>query len=65
MNRYGTSKVFGLRARKVSDLADYMWNHREEYDVTIMSHVLEQIERPPIVPFIALIKEMLKVGDNS
>jgi len=56
----GHCNKIGLDVEKVSDIAEYMKDHREEYDFIIMSHVLEHIEKPLIIPYVTSIRAMLK-----
>jgi 2-polyprenyl-3-methyl-5-hydroxy-6-metoxy-1,4-benzoquinol methylase len=51
--------ALGLNVEKVCNIDDYMENHRGEYDLIIMSHVLEHIDKSLIIPYIISIKSML------
>ncbi|MGO9317701.1 MAG: class I SAM-dependent methyltransferase [Terracidiphilus sp.] len=48
-----------LNVAKVCNIDVYMECHRGEYDLIIMSHVLEHIEKSLIIPYISSVKSML------
>lgn len=55
-------RQIGLNVDKISDIRGHADNHREEYDLIIMSHVLEHIEKPLIIPYLRAIKTMLRTS---
>jgi 2-polyprenyl-3-methyl-5-hydroxy-6-metoxy-1,4-benzoquinol methylase len=45
-----------LNVELISDISSYVANSKSEYDFIIMSHVLEHLEKPDIIPTLRLIR---------
>lgn len=52
-------KSQGIKAEKIKDIADYCKKTKEKYDLIIMSHVLEHIEKEEIVKTLIDIRKHL------
>jgi 2-polyprenyl-3-methyl-5-hydroxy-6-metoxy-1,4-benzoquinol methylase len=53
-------RKIGLNVERISDVFGHAEKHREDYDLIIMSHVLEHIEKPMIISHLRAIKSMLR-----
>lgn len=54
----------GLDVEFISGITEYAAAHGRQYDLIIMSHVLEHIPKNEIIPVLVAIKSMLKEGGS-
>jgi 2-polyprenyl-3-methyl-5-hydroxy-6-metoxy-1,4-benzoquinol methylase len=54
----------GLSVTRISDITDYARGNQEAYDLIIMSHVVEHIEKSKIIATLAAVRGMLRPTGN-
>lgn len=52
-------KAFGVDVEKITDIETYASRSREKYDVVVLSHVLEHLEKPAVLGALSAVRERL------
>jgi SAM-dependent methyltransferase len=55
-------KEAGLKVELISDVVEYMVSYSGQFDLVLMLHVLEHLEKKDIIPALKMIREKLSPG---